>query len=376
MEFFDERKNAIECAHWLKIYEPQYFLDGPTTKIKNQGSRFVENYVFALLDKTSDLSEADLKLLMAWKIGAINHRASEGAQEVKYYYGWDIKTTTRYGHELSPSISYLVHKMSAILKEINRGNPSNLFERHAILAGFGPVYIIAILFFVTQGRYPIYDQFAHIGAQAIHQDLPPGSYVSYKPVQRWSDYEDYVRLLSQIGEACCREPKNTLVVISRPVDRALWVFGHFFKSKRQNEGTVARPVRSRASEPAAVSPAHEAVSSDDVLVGVIRDLGQHAANGWRRREIIVKQTSSGYPQVGQSINLADASGKSLGEVPFIKGAGKTGYTCLGKPRALAAWFTRRYPFDRVRTETVYLARIEGQNDYRIYSRREWRKGGV
>jgi hypothetical protein len=368
MEFFDERKNAIEWAHWLKIYESQYFLDRPTTKIRSQGSRFVENHVCALLDKTSGLSEADLKLLMAWKLGAIHHRDSEIAQEIKYHAHWDIETKDRYGNYFGSSIGHLADDR---LQRTACKDPEYLFKLHPQLGGFGPVYIIAVLFFVTQGRYPIYDRFAHIAVQAIHQGLSPGSYISYKPVQRWRDYEDYIKLLSPIGQACCRETKNSSMLISRPVDRALWVYGHFFKSKHQNEGALARPVRSPASEPAAVSPAHEAVSSDEVLVGMIRDLAQNAANGWRRREIIVKQTASGYPQVGQRINLADASGKSLGEFPFIKGAGKTGYTCLGKPGLLSEWFVRRYPFHRVATEAVYFAQRERQNEYRIYSRSEW-----
>src|SRR3954447_18203129 len=162
MKFFDERGNSIDCAHWLKAYEPQYFLDGAATKIQNRSSRFVEDQVCSLLAKESLLSEDDLKLLMAWKIGAIDHRASEQNKKIAYYYGWNGKTENRYGHPLGSSIACLASKMSDIGKEIAAGNPEYLFDLHSTLASFGPVYIITILFFVSKGRYPIYDRFAHI----------------------------------------------------------------------------------------------------------------------------------------------------------------------------------------------------------------------
>ena len=135
---------------------------------------------------------------------------------------------------------------------------------------------------------------------------------------------------------------------------------------------AAEPAPPPVSKPQ-TSPATELVSSDEVLTGLIRDLGQSAANGRRRREILIKQTMSGYPEVRQRINLLDSSGAALGELPFIKGARKAGYTCLGKPGALMAWFAQRYPFDRVRTETVYVARTERRDEYRIYSQREWQQ---
>jgi hypothetical protein len=96
MRFFDEHGHSIDCAQWLGTYEPQYFLNSPTTKRINQGSRFVEDEVSSLLRKDALLCEDDLKLLMAWKIGAINHRASEGAQKILYYSGWQIQTKFRY----------------------------------------------------------------------------------------------------------------------------------------------------------------------------------------------------------------------------------------------------------------------------------------
>ena len=75
MTFFDEQGNPIQCQQWLNTYEPYYFLNGPTwgrrINIRNQSSRFVEDQVCALLAKTVPLSQHDLMLAMAGKIGGL-----------------------------------------------------------------------------------------------------------------------------------------------------------------------------------------------------------------------------------------------------------------------------------------------------------------
>src|SRR5262249_13112880 len=88
MNFFDEHGNVIQCRQWLSTYEPHYFLNGPKTQIKNQTSRLVEDRVCALLKKKSPLSEEDLKLSMAWKVDAIDHKSSETSGNIKYRYNW------------------------------------------------------------------------------------------------------------------------------------------------------------------------------------------------------------------------------------------------------------------------------------------------
>src|SRR6202040_4283721 len=95
---------------------------------------------------------------------------------------------------------------------------------------FGPFYVLNILCFVSHGRYPIYDQFAHVAAQAIHSGLRPKDYVAYHGVQEWSDYRGYMNLLSAISKPCPQHFGSPMFV-SRPVDRALWVYGHFFRTK-------------------------------------------------------------------------------------------------------------------------------------------------
>lgn len=108
------------------------------------------------------------------------------------------------------------------------------------------------------------------------------------------------------------------------------------------------------------------------LDGRIRDLSGFTSDGWRRREIIVRQGTNGYPKVRDNINLVDSSGATYSNLPFIKGAQEEGYVCLGQPGALKRWFTERYRFAEVSRENVYFESTVRPNEYRIYSESEWR----
>jgi hypothetical protein len=372
MKCFDEHGNQIQYQQWLKTYEPYYFLNGPTRgnriTSQRQTSPFVENRVFALLTQTTQLSKLDLILAMAWKIGEIDHPGSEAAKNIKYLHNWPTALKDRYRHDFSVSIPSLAARMPTILTQVGQGNPQYVFDLLPKLEGFGYVYILTVLFFVTHGRFPIYDRYAHIAALAIDQGLPPGSCVTYRDVQKWSDFQHYMNLLLRISKACPQQLGNPPMFISRPIDRALWVYGHFFETKpstpsptRPSGGHSAAPVKS---------------ASNGVLFGRIRDLCQITRDGWRRREIIVCQATNDYPKVGDCIHLVDSSGAHYSELPFIKGAGVQGFVCLGKPGALKLWFTRQYPLGSIKAENVYFEPTGLPNEYRIYSESEWKSAQV
>src|SRR5260221_8087792 len=158
MTFFDERGNQIRYQQWLKIYEPYYFLDGPTSgnpiKRRNRTSHFVENQVVALIKQATRPSKDDLILAMAWKIGEIDHPGSEAAKRIKYLHNWPTELNDRYRHDFSVSIPSLAANMPAILEQIAQGNPQYLFNLDPKPQGFGYVYILTVLFFVTHGRFP------------------------------------------------------------------------------------------------------------------------------------------------------------------------------------------------------------------------------
>jgi hypothetical protein len=199
MTFFDLNGNRVRCQQWLDTYEPRYFLDGPKGNPRNRTSRFVESKVCALLTQAAHLSLPDLVLAMAWKIGLINHRLSEATQGIEYRQDWPTKLTakTQFGTlDFSTSIPYLAENMPTIA-QISRVNPRYLYDLTPRPKGFGHVYILTVLFFATGGRYPIYDKYAHVATLAISQDLAPGAYVNYREGQKWSDYQQYMNLVSK-----------------------------------------------------------------------------------------------------------------------------------------------------------------------------------
>jgi len=239
MMFFDPRGNSIQCGQWLRSYEPYYFLNGPTLgrriNGRNQSSRFVENQVCALLTQVPRLSRQDLSLAMAWKIGGIvDHRRSEADQEIIYRQELWLQTLSAKNQfgilDFSESIPLLAREMDTILNQIQQGNPQYVFDLTHRLNAFGNVYILTALFFISKGKYPIYDKFSHIAAQAIHQDLPPGSYVRYRGLQKWGDYLQYLALLDSIHSGCPQQSEDRSMSIPRREDRSLWSYGHFFKS--------------------------------------------------------------------------------------------------------------------------------------------------
>jgi hypothetical protein len=373
MTFFDEQGEVIQHQQWLETYEPYYFLGGPTygrrVNSRNQSSRFVEDQVCSLLTKTTPLSQDDLILAMGWKIGGlIDHGKSEVTHKIEYLQNWPktLAATGQYGtRDFSRSIPYLASNMNMISKQISQGNPQYVLDLVPQLVGFGNVYILTVLFFAAHGRYPIYDRYAHVAAQAIGQDLRPGSNVRYKELQNWVDYESYMNLLRDVNKTDAKPSGDSSMLVSRPVDRALWVYGHFFDTGDKKRCIDNEHVQTRSFPP--VQP----VRAGGVLVGRICDLANATGDGWRRREINVKQGSNGYPAIRDIIHLVDSSGSKYPNLPFIKGARLPGHTCLGQPGALKVWFKQHYSFEKVESVNVYFNPTGQPNEYRICTETEW-----
>jgi len=259
MTFFDEHGEKISGPEWVQKYKAYYFLGGPTWKgvnRRNQSSPFIEDLVCSLLDRPGPLLQSDLILLMAWKMGLIDHSSSDVLRKVTYKHNFD---TTLISHgqfgalNFSKSIPYLAANMPAIVQSLNQ-RPEYLVDwvrgPHPELEGFGITYILTVQFFLTHGKGPIYDKFAHMAAVAIHQGLHPGSQIKWQQIQDWSGYQHYVNLLKPISAACSQAGSSSLMSVPRPVDRALWVYGHFFEGQKpmQNKQTLSNSVNRPASE--------------------------------------------------------------------------------------------------------------------------------
>jgi len=173
--------------------------------------------------------------LMAWKTAHIDRWRSHTTQQIHLDPpNWAANPVYRRSN-FSQGIQWLHQNMPSVLNQLNANPQLNasllnklLPQKH--LPGFSWTYRLTLLFFITRGNQPIYDQFAHKAALAIDQDLPPwtdfgmlGSKI-YMPVSSWKGYDKFKQLLRTIK----LQPSGGMF-ISRDDDRALWVYGHLFK---------------------------------------------------------------------------------------------------------------------------------------------------
>lgn len=231
MKFFDLEGKEISMDKWVDLYEPYYFLGGNTYKRnilpRNQGSRFIEEKVEEILQ--NDLRKQDLEFVFAWKIGAIDHLKSETEKKIIYKNDFDI-TKIFAGPYRSIHAGELLDYCRAHFVELNKlqNNPEKLYQALFNNRGMGNhigiVYCLSFVYFFTQGKYPIYDKFAHIAADAIYSENLP-SKKSYRLISSWEQYEkEFVEKINNIFGG---------TKIKRKIDRALWVYGHLnFNSKK------------------------------------------------------------------------------------------------------------------------------------------------
>lgn len=190
---------------------------------------------------------SDIPLIIAWKVGIIDHDASKES----VVYTDNFPNTLIYDDfpyhkniNAGPMIDIIVSRLSE-LKELSK---ENLREAYKTLYGirvpyFGSVKVLTLLYFLSQGKCPIYDKFAEMSLNAYYSDTKPGESVEYKglagnvknDMSRLVDYKENLEYIfgNEIYE-------------SRSIDRALWVYGHLFleikKTKKVKEVQQIRPL--------------------------------------------------------------------------------------------------------------------------------------
>ena len=236
--FYALSANRIGRDDFVRLYSGSYYIgsDNAVPGV-SQNSRFVEEVIDAILRNGIE-TEIDVAKILAWKIGKIKHAESERAKDFCYASDWagaEELSVMRYGRpfDLKDIASYIVDNI-AMLQELSEDNPQEVLNRlrSCGVRGIGTVYMITLLYFISKGRYPIYDRFAMMALSAIASGIEPGGSVEYKELPSKdskarfeSVYVDcmvpYIKLLTELfGENAVQD---------RDVDRALWVYGHCFK---------------------------------------------------------------------------------------------------------------------------------------------------
>lgn len=257
--FKDKPVDIGKMEPFIAAYNAAYYMGNPQiVPNAKQSSEFVEKQIDALLEGVRNgkrvLSFNDVIHILAWKFGRIDHKKSEKEKWFFYREDWECiedkfidrlideeknkitvprpKKGDKTAHFSIGSIAQFISKNFEVL---HKESPKQFLSHKEIdIYGMGPVYKITLLYFVSGGRYPIYDRFAYKALLALGEGTNPGlnkrapSLPEKSDTMLWNNYvekldnsyQKYIELMEIIF--------NKDYIEDRRIDRALWVYGHLF----------------------------------------------------------------------------------------------------------------------------------------------------
>lgn len=242
-KFYDPTGEEISIDQFVSNYSKCYFINN---------NKFVEDRIEELLI-AEQLSAEDVMLILRWKMGRIDAKASQAKNKLNLPEK-DVSDSfiTYTGRGRKVDATDFCNKISILSRE--KKCPRNAEEiwsafipdkesssKINVPENMGTVYLLTVLYFLTNAEYPIYDRFAKMALDAIKSNgkIKPGDVVPYKEMPTKTDggfknllcksdskYRVYINEL----ETVFRE-KYTTNKQNRDIDRALWVYGHLFRDK-------------------------------------------------------------------------------------------------------------------------------------------------
>lgn len=226
-----------------------------------QSCKSIERAIDFLFEK-EEWTQKDVHRMLAWKLGKINHRECEKqnkdkeiAQEFIFHNGWSNDNNESYYRMQLPNSSVIegedfnslakkvcdLHK-SYYRKEIgSEGVWEELvgFASDEKYNGLGTVYLVTLLYFITNKDKPIYDRFA-MAALVVKELEEKGILIhndavirgcSSLPSKKEAKGKKLLTEINQYKQYCALLKKHfpNDGWKGRDVDRALWVYGHYFK---------------------------------------------------------------------------------------------------------------------------------------------------
>lgn len=228
---------------FIERYSGCYYIGGENNFVLSQSrlsqsSRYIEGQIDDLLER-GIREKRDVARILAWKIGKIRHGKSEKNGKFEYAEDWrraDELDVTLYKKpfELKKIATFITDHIDELERQADE-NPQAVLDslRHEKIDGLGSVYLITLLYFISKGKWPIYDRFAKMALYAIIHDIKPGGAVEYKGLPDKND-DAFSNIMKNEMEEYIGELKQVFgdrYLNSRDVDRALWVYGHLFKLK-------------------------------------------------------------------------------------------------------------------------------------------------
>ncbi len=248
---FQEAGNKEE---FIRLYADSYYLDKGTVGQIAPNAAGTRKHIEDLMDgilANGITGKLDIIHILAWKMskfvqssnqpGFVYAKDWEGLNSIGEEDIDDSLCVERYGNSFEIGIiAVSVFQALPRLEEAGKLSWQSLMKKlDVIIGGFyglGPVYLITLMYFISRGTYPIYDQFAMMALTAIHEGVKPGGKIPYKGLPSVKEllenddpvfgYQRYIDLLNAVfsEEELFRDGKPC-----RDVDRALWVYGHYFK---------------------------------------------------------------------------------------------------------------------------------------------------
>lgn len=205
----------------IKFWENMYFDNSEKmvgVPVNNQVDESVEDDIF----KNHYNGKVDIEAV-AWKLGRLT---TGGVQ----YNNTNDGIINGYGKHINlEELKDYIERINANVNVIkDKMKEEKLVDAFKMLAeksphNFGTVYIITMMFFISQGEIPIYDRFAHIAVKAIYADkFPYEIYVGEAPSKKAP--EAAINMLNEYRWLLQKTFKSSS--INRELDRALWVYGH------------------------------------------------------------------------------------------------------------------------------------------------------
>lgn len=215
---------------------------GAAGKRVAKNSRLVENQMDTILAEGIK-GKRDVIRILAWKIGKIKHPDVVDENRFVYHSDWleaeeHPEKIKRYGKPFQ--IDGFAQDIADNIKCLEEKEPQWVLNwlNDKAPRGIGTVYMLTLLYFISRGQCPIYDKFAKMAIDAIqggaavldnHQKKPE---ICYRELPSRSDDEFETIYKDRIEGYKCdidrifgyenyKEDRN--------IDRALWVYGHYFK---------------------------------------------------------------------------------------------------------------------------------------------------
>ena len=245
-------KKTYNKEEFVRLYADSYYLDKGTVgqvAPNASGSRwFIEDMMDSILSH-GITCKLDIIHILSWKMSKFIQ--SNDRSDLVYAKDWaklqsvdedgidESLFIKRYGKsfEIGKIAVSVYHNLSQLEEAAKLSWQALLKKLDALIGNFyglGPVYLITLMYFISRGKYPIYDQFAMMALTAIHEGVTPGGQIPYKglpSVKELLENDDpdfgYQRYIDLLNDTFSEEELFRDGVPCRDVDR---VNPPFFKT--------------------------------------------------------------------------------------------------------------------------------------------------